>query len=199
MDHYRTKRFRFDREGATMVAPRQRGEVREEAILVATLELLAEVGYDRMTMDGVAARARSSKATIYRRWPGKPELVVAAVKRYAASPAAAPAESGGLREDLLAVLLAMRSSLTGQDAALILGLMIAMRRNAELAAAVRSQVLIDKGEAFGAVIARAVARGELPATVDHALFVEISSAMLFSRLFVTGEPLDDANHRSSLQ
>jgi AcrR family transcriptional regulator len=196
-----------------MAATRQRGEVREEAILVATLELLAEVGYDRMTMDGVAARARSSKATIYRRWPGKPELVVAAVKRYAASPAAAPAESGGPRQDLLAVLLAMRSSLTGQDAALILGLMIAMRRNAELAAAVRSQVLTDKGEAFGAVIARAVARGELPATVDHALFVEISSAMLFSRLFVTGEPLDDAfihhlveavllpllNHQSSLQ
>jgi AcrR family transcriptional regulator len=196
-----------------MAAPRRRGEVREEAILLATLELLAEVGYDRMTMDAVAARARSSKATIYRRWSGKPELVVSAVKRHTASPAATPTESGDLRQDLLAVLQAMRSSLTGQDAALILGLMIAMRRDAELAAAVRSQVVTDKGEAFGAVIARAVARGELPATVDHALFVEISSAMLFSRLFVTGEPLDDAyihhlvdavllpllNHQSSLQ
>lgn len=171
---------------------RRRGDVREEAILLATLELLAEVGYDRMTMDAVAARAHASKATIYRRWPGKPELVVSAVKQYAASPAAAPAESGDLRQDLLAVLLTMRSSLTGQDAALILGLMIAMRRDAELAAAVREQVITDKGEAFGAVIARAVARGELPATVDTALFVEISSAMLFSRLFLTGEPLDDA-------
>ncbi|GAA4607448.1 TetR/AcrR family transcriptional regulator [Actinoallomurus liliacearum] len=196
-----------------MEAPRRRGEVREEAILLATLELLAEVGYDRMTMDAVAARAHASKATIYRRWPGKPELVVSAVKRYAASPTAAPAESGDLRQDLLAVLLAMRSSLTGQDADLILGLMIAMRRDAELAAAVRSQVVTDKGEAFGAVITRAVARGELPATVDTALFVEISSAMLFSRLFVTGETLDDAfihhlldavllpllNHQSSLR
>jgi AcrR family transcriptional regulator len=196
-----------------MAAPRRRGEVREEAILLATLELLAEVGYDRMTMDAVAARARSSKATIYRRWPGKPELVVSAVKRYAASPATAPTESGDLRQDLLAVLLAMRSSLTGQDAALILGLMIAMRHDAELAAAVRSQVLTDKGAAFGAVIARAVARGELPATADHALLTEISSAMLFSRLLVTGELLNDAfihhlvdavllpllNHQSSLQ
>lgn len=196
-----------------MAAPRQRGEVREEAILLATLELLAEVGYDRMTMDAVAARAHSSKATIYRRWPGKPELVVSAVKRYTASPAVAPADGGDLRQDLLAVLQAMRSSLADQDAALILGLMIAMRRDAELAAAVRSQVVTDKGEAFGAVIARAVARGELSATVDHALFVEISSAMLFSRLFITGEPLDDAfidhlvdavllpllDHQSSLQ
>ncbi|MBO2453704.1 TetR/AcrR family transcriptional regulator [Actinomadura barringtoniae] len=175
-----------------MAVPRGRGEVREEAILLATLELLAEVGYDRMTMDAVAARAHASKATIYRRWPGKPELVVAAVRRYAASPAAPPDESGDLRQDLLAVLLSMRAGLTGQDAALILGLMIAMRHDAELAAVVREQVVADKGEAFGAVIARAVARGELPETVDTALFVEISSAMLFSRLFLTGQPLDDA-------
>ncbi|WP_207939344.1 TetR/AcrR family transcriptional regulator [Actinomadura darangshiensis] len=166
--------------------------MREAAILVATLELLGEVGYDRLTMDAVAARARSSKATIYRRWSGKPELVVSAVKRYAAAPAPEPAESGDLRQDLLAVLLAMRSSLTGQDAALILELMLAMRRDAELAAVVRSQVVAVKSEAFGDVIARAVARGELPSTVDHALFVEISSAMLFARLFVSGEPLDDA-------
>lgn len=169
-----------------------RGEAREEAILLATLALLAEVGYDQMTMDAVAARARASKATIYRRWPGKAELVVTAVKRHAGSPMATPPDTGGLRQDLLAVLEVMRASLTGQDAALILGLMIAMRRDPELARTVRGQVVDDKREVFGAVIGRAVARGDLPATVDHALFVEISSAMLFSRLFVTGEPLDDA-------
>jgi AcrR family transcriptional regulator len=166
--------------------------LREEAILAATLEVLADVGYDRMTMDAVAARAHASKATIYRRWPGKPELVVAAVRRHAASPAAAPAGSGDLRRDLLAVLRAMRASLAGQDAALILGLMAAMRRDAELAAVVRSQVIADKGEAFGAVIAEAVARGELPATTDAGLLAEVGSAMLFARLFLAGEPLDDA-------
>jgi AcrR family transcriptional regulator len=169
-----------------------RGEVREEAILLATLSLLAEVGYDQMTMDAVAARARASKATIYRRWPGKAELVVTAVKRYAGSPATPSPDTGSLREDLLAVLHVMRSTLIGQDAALILGLMIAMRRDPELARTVRAQVVDDKHEVFGAVIARAVARGDLPATVDHAMFAEISSAMLFSRLFITGEPLDDA-------
>ncbi|WP_297546447.1 helix-turn-helix domain-containing protein [Amycolatopsis sp.] len=63
-----------------------RGEQREDAILLAVLELLAEVGYDQMTMDGVAARAHASKATIYRRWPGKAELVVTAVKRHSGSP-----------------------------------------------------------------------------------------------------------------
>ena len=49
---------------------------RDSAICDATLALLVEVGYDRMSMDAVAARARASKATIYRRWPGKPELVL---------------------------------------------------------------------------------------------------------------------------
>ena len=86
----------------------------------------------------------------------------------------------------------MRSSLSGQDAALILGLLIAMHRDPELADAVREQVLEAKREVFGAVIARAAARGDVPATTDGALLAEIGSAVLFSRLLVTGEPLDDA-------
>ena len=136
--------------------------MREEAILLATLELLAEAGYDQLTMDGVAARARCSKATIYRRWPGKAELVMTAVRRHAGSPAAAAPDTGSLRADLLAVVEAMRASLVGQDAALILGLMIAMRRDPELARVVRDQILDTKREVFGAAIARAVARGDLP-------------------------------------
>ena len=86
----------------------------------------------------------------------------------------------------------MRSSLLGQDAALILGLLGAMHRDPELADAVREQVLEAKREVFGAVIARAVARGDVPAAADGALLAEICSAVLFSRLLVTGEPLDDA-------
>lgn len=85
----------------------------------------------------------------------------------------------------------MRASLTGQDAALIPGLIIAMRRDPGLARIVRGQVVDDKGEVFGAVLDRAAVRGDLPEGVEHALFVEISSAMLFSRLFLTRQPLDD--------
>ena len=169
-----------------------RGAVREDAILQATLELLAESGYDQLTIDAVAARARCSKATIYRRWPGKAALVTTAVRRHAGQPAAAAPDTGSLRSDLLATLDLMRSSLSGQDAALVLGLLIAMHRDGELAAAVREQVLDVKREVFGAVIARAIARGEVPATTDGALLAEISSAVLFSRRLVTGEPLDDA-------
>jgi AcrR family transcriptional regulator len=169
-----------------------RGAQREDAILLAVLELLAEVGYDQMTMDGVAARAHASKATIYRRWPGKAELVVTAVKRHSGSPLVDPADTGSLRGDLLGVLSTMRATLAGQDAALLLGLMIAMRDDAELAGTVRGHMIQDKRGAFGTVLARAADGGERPANPDAALIAEISSAMLFSRLLVTGESLDDA-------
>ena len=173
-------------------AQHTRGEVREEAILRATLELLAEVGYDQLTIDGVAARAHCSKATIYRRWQGKAELVITAVRRHSAPPPQPAPGTGSLREDLLAALEAMRSSLAGQDTALLLGLMTAMRHDRELAAVVREQVIDSKREVFGAAVARAVARGELPAGADHTLLAEISSAMLLSRQLVTGQPLDAA-------
>jgi AcrR family transcriptional regulator len=175
-----------------MPVPGGRGATRETAILRAALELLAESGYDQLTIDAVAARARCSKATIYRRWPGKAALVTTAVRRHAGQPAAAAPDTGSLRSDLLAALQAMRSSLTGQDAALILGLLIAMHCDPELADAVREQVLDVKREVFGVVIARATARGDVPPTTDAALLAEVSSAVLFSRLLVTGEPLDDA-------
>ena len=173
-------------------AQHTRGEVREEAILQATLELLAEVGYDQLTIDGVAARAHCSKATIYRRWQGKAELVITAVRRHSAPPPQPAPGTGSLREDLLAALEAMRSSLAGQDTALLLGLMTAMRHDRELAAVVREQVVDNKREVFGAAMARAVTRGELPAGADHTLLAEISSAMLLSRQLVTGGPLDAA-------
>ena len=175
-----------------MAVPGGRGATRETAILRATLELLAESGYDQLTIDAVAARARCSKATIYRRWPGKAALVSTAVRRHAGQSATAVPDTGSLRSDLQAALQVMRSSLSGQDAALILGLLSAMHRDPELAGAVREQVLNVKREIFGAVIARAAARGQVPATADGALLAEISSAVLLTRLLVTGEPLDDA-------
>jgi AcrR family transcriptional regulator len=175
-----------------VAVPGGRGATRETAILQAALELLAESGYDQLTIDAVAARARCSKATIYRRWPGKAALVITAVRRHAGQPAIAAPDTGSLRSDLLAALQVMRSSLSGQDAAVILGLLTAMHRDPELAGALREQVLDAKREVFGVVVARAAARGDVPALADGALLAEVSSAVLFSRLLVTGEPLDDA-------
>ena len=74
---------------------------RDAAICDAALALLVEVGYDRMSMDAVAARARASKATIYRRWPGKQELVLDAVRSRGAGLTVAE-DTGCLRGDLVA-------------------------------------------------------------------------------------------------
>jgi AcrR family transcriptional regulator len=170
---------------------RRRSETREEAILLATMSLLGEVGYDQMTMDAVAVRAHASKATIYRRWSGKADLVATAVRRHAGTSVIAPPETTSLRDDLVAVLQALRASLAGQDAALILGLLVAMRRDSDLALTVRRHVLDHQRDVFAASLAHAVGRGKAPPTVDLALLAEISSAALLSRLLVTGEPLDD--------
>ncbi|ACU72714.1 transcriptional regulator, TetR family [Catenulispora acidiphila DSM 44928] len=178
--------------GSVVAMTESRAHRREEAILLAAMGLLGDVGYDRMSIDGVAERAHASKATIYRRWPGKAELVAEAVRRYARSAIALPPEGASLREDLLAVLGSLRANLAEQDAALVLGLLLAMRHDAELARTVRQNVLDYKREVFAAVLARAAARGDIPETADCQLAAEISSAVLVNRLLVTDEPLDDA-------
>jgi AcrR family transcriptional regulator len=114
-----------------------RGAGRDAAICDAALALLAEVGYDRMSMDAVAARAHASKATIYRRWPGKRELVLEAVR--SRSPARlTPPDTGTLRGDIIASLRMMSDGIGGQDAALMAGVLRAMRSTPDLACARRS-------------------------------------------------------------
>ena len=82
---------------------------REAELLAVTLELLQEHGYDRLTLDAVATTARASKATLYRRWPTKAELVLAAFIEGTRQDAVDP-DTGTLRGDLLA--LGSRSALT---------------------------------------------------------------------------------------
>lgn len=169
-----------------------RGEQREDAVLRATLELLAEIGYGSLTMDAVATRAKASKATIYRRWSGKADLVIAAIERHTDAAEQVAPDTGTLRGDLLGLVRDMRDRLTGESAALVLGLLTAMRDDAALATAVRARLIGVKRDAFAPALHRAAARGEARDGADHELIAEVASALLFSRLFVTGEPLDDA-------
>ena len=83
------------------IRPRVEGE-REDEILDATLELLIEVGYDRLTMDAVAKRSRASKATLYRRWETKASLVDRRAAARQGRPARRAPDTGTLRGDLLA-------------------------------------------------------------------------------------------------
>lgn len=167
-----------------------RGEARADAILDSAIELMAITGYDRLTIDAVAARSRASKATIYRRWPGKSELVIAALARHGAA-SAAEVDTGELRGDLIQAVTQMRDGLASQDGAVILGLLNAIRGNAELAEHVRSHVLSEKRAVIGRLVERSVTRKELPAHANHELASEIAAALVFTRVLVTGQPLGD--------
>ena len=164
---------------------------RDLAICDATLELLAEVGYDRMSMDAVAARAHASKATIYRRWAGKRELVLDALRTRAESGAAA-VETGSLRGDLFATLRAMADEVGASDAELMAGVLRAMRCTPGLGDCVRDRVFDSKADALRTVVDRAVARGELPPTADARLAHEVAGALWVQRVLVVGGTADDA-------
>lgn len=161
-----------------------RGEEREQAILSAVIGLLGELGYEGMTMDAVAARAHASKTTIYRRWPGKPQLVRAAVDRYVAGRLTAGADTGSLRGDLLTVLRAMAGHLTPEFLAMMSGLVHAMRSDPELAAALRPRLGIGHAVVLP-IIGRAADRGELAAGRDvelAALAHEVIEALLLRHI-----------------
>jgi AcrR family transcriptional regulator len=164
---------------------------RDAAICDATLALLLEVGYDRMSMDAVAARARASKATIYRRWPGKQELVLDAVRARGVGLTVAE-DTGSLRGDLVATYRSAVHGSAADDADLIAGVLRAMRTAPELADCVRSQVIESKCDVSRIIVARAVARGELPAETDPLILHEVASALWFHRVLVVGGPVDDA-------
>jgi AcrR family transcriptional regulator len=163
---------------------------RDAAICDATLALLLEVGYDRMSMDAVAARAHASKATIYRRWPGKKELVLDAVRSRGPG-MVVPDDTGSLHGDLVATYRSALEGVGAEDAELVAGVLRAMRSTPELADCVRTQVLESKCQVSRTIVARAVERGELPPETDPMLLHEVASALWFHRILVVGGPVDD--------
>ncbi|WP_328609125.1 TetR/AcrR family transcriptional regulator C-terminal ligand-binding domain-containing protein [Amycolatopsis sp. NBC_00345] len=100
-------------EASEPVRRRRHGEQLESALLAAGWDELVEAGYARLTMESVAARARTGSAVLYRRWANKDELVLAAIEHHRiANPVATP-DTGALRGDLLAQLTAMSEALAG--------------------------------------------------------------------------------------
>jgi AcrR family transcriptional regulator len=163
-----------------------RGRAREEAILVAAAALVAETGYERVSMDAIAARARASKATIYRKWPGKAPLIAEALRRQAEEATPELPDTGSLRDDLRAAVAAVTRALTGGLS--LIGLIEAVRSDPILRELVRAQIE-SRGAADGALIAgRAAARGDRtdPVRVSRALAVAV--AQLFLATLLGGGP-----------
>ncbi|WP_020137783.1 TetR/AcrR family transcriptional regulator [Streptomyces sp. 351MFTsu5.1] len=135
---------------------------REAELYGAVLDLLREVGYDTLTMDAVAARTRSSKATLYRQWGGKAELVAKAVRH--SKPGALgldEVDTGSLRGDLHTLTLRSDDCKMEQDSALMRGLAMAIHGNPDLLKAFREHLIEPEMEAFRRIVQRAVDRGEV--------------------------------------
>lgn len=169
------------------------GEPREQAIVAAALELLTECGYERLTMDAVAARARVSKATIYRRWPGKAELVVHAMRAHVDAEPLELTEGGDLRDDLLGLLRTIRDRFSTKNRRLMIGLHNAAEHDPELAATLRAVPAANKTRMRELITRKAAAAGVIPpdAPADLDLVAEIGPSAIAVRVLVTGEPVDD--------
>src|ERR1700760_3426840 len=153
---------------AAVVRPRVEGD-REQEILDAALEVLAEVGYDRLTMDAVAQRAKASKATLYRRWNSKATLVVESLARAKTTPETP--DTGDLRSDLLAAFCG-HGGLTDHDTTSTFGAVItAVTTDPEFASEFRKQVVGPKSRVSRTVFERARDRGELRPDLDLDLVV----------------------------
>jgi len=165
--------------------PRIEGE-REQQILEVTLEILAEVGYDRLTMDAVATRAKASKATLYRRWSSKAKLVIDALHS-SKGPQEYP-DTGTLRGDLQAAFCGMGGLTDPAMVATMSSVITAIGRDKEFAEEFRTHFVATKIEASNAIWERARQRGELRPDVDLDLISHALAGVVLHRVFMFGQP-----------
>jgi AcrR family transcriptional regulator len=171
---------------------RPRDPSRDGVIRAAILQLLADVGYGALTMDAVASEAGVGKATIYRRWRTKQDLVVDTISDLAQVDGAAPPDTGSLEGDLRQMMRGYVAVLNGPTGAAIKSLLSTIPHHPALAAAFRTGPVDEWRKGFEDVWARAEQRGEVPAGMEHTMIGETVGAILVQRWLITGWPIDDA-------
>lgn len=159
------------------------------AIEKAAIELLREVGYERLSMEGIANRAQVSKSTIYRRWKNKAEVIAEAVHHYAFCKMPT-IDTGSLRGDLIAVISEKVRSLKSADGQLFAGLMAATRTDNDLADLMSHSMSEGASSVHSAIFERAIARREILTTADLQTVLEITPAVITFRLFMSRQTVD---------
>jgi AcrR family transcriptional regulator len=166
---------------------------RETELYEAVLDLLREVGYDALTMDAVAARTKSSKATLYRQWGGKAELVAKAVRHTKPGGVGRSIDTGSLRGDLHALTLRSDDCEMEQNSALIRALAMAVHGNPDLLEAFREHLIGPEMADFHQVLRRAIDRGEVRAdnpAIDFVMHMMIGG--FAARSLIDEQPPDQA-------
>ncbi|MFE3580205.1 TetR/AcrR family transcriptional regulator [Streptomyces vinaceus] len=143
---------------------------REAELHEAVLDLLREVGYEALTMDAVAARTKSSKATLYRQWGSKPELVARAL-RCTQPMSLREIDTGSLRGDFALMVQHSDDAQMAKDTALMRGLAHAVHESPELHKALRELLVDPEINGLQALLQRAVDRGEIAPDCPAVAFV----------------------------
>ena len=179
----------------TAVGRRPPGRPRSErshlAIVKATLELLVEVGYARITMEEVQRRAGVGKATIYRRWASKEELVKDAIQHFSAE--LPVPDTGSLKGDYAAISTALVAIARDRNAALVMPRLLAeASRDPELHAIFYEQLVEPRRRVARIALERARDRGELREDVDLELTIDMLAGPIVYRFLITGGDLAPA-------
>jgi AcrR family transcriptional regulator len=190
----------MDRRGAKISNPglasaagathRRRGEELYAAIFAATLAELAEVGYSRLAMERVAARAGAGKMSLYKRWPTRAELVIAALRHQDREPAAAP-DTGNLRDDVLTLLRGAAASLNGVIGAAVRGLMAETLTDPGRTATARAEAVSGRDRVMREILDRAAARGEIRSAAITPQLVGLAPALVDHHFLMHGAPIPD--------
>jgi len=170
---------------------RKRDHSRDSDILDAALEVLAQVGYDGMTIDMVAARAKAGKATLYRRWASKELLVIDAVacmKQLDLDPANLP-DTGTLRGDLVAMIKPKAVEDGGRKMMVMAGLMSMISRDPGLAEIAHATIMEPRAAANRMFLRRAIERGEIPADIDVEMLATVGPSMTAFRTIMLRKPV----------
>ncbi|MBB3754264.1 AcrR family transcriptional regulator [Mycolicibacterium sp. BK634] len=169
---------------------RRRGAELEAAIHAAVWELLVGGGASAVTMEAVATAAGTSKPVLYRRWPDRSALLRATLLQTATT-AIPHDDTGSYRTDMLAILRGWAALFTGRGAAALRAIVAAMAHDHELAGAFRDGVIGWRKDEMAALLARGVARGDVRADVPVDIARELGQSVLWHRLLITGDPIDD--------
>lgn len=164
----------------------------DEHLLRATQDLLIDEGFERLTMDAVAKRCGASKATIYRRWPSKTALVVAAAAALLHAPE--PPDTGDLRDDLLECGRAYIQTGT-RNAEVLASVISASRHDSTLREASRLALGAPYGGLFDQVLTRAVERGLIQADLDVETLAQVFPAIAYQKVAAQGQLVDEADVR----
>lgn len=163
----------------------------DRAILDAAIAIVTETGIEDLTIDGVARRAGVGRPTVYRRYKGKLELLLAAVSHIARQPESYP-DTGSTEGDLRVIATTFASGLSDTAAGQLMPWMIAEgNRDPERAREYHAYVTDRRGEVVNA-LRRGIERGDLRPDVDLEVVADFLAAPIFFRLLFTGAPADEA-------